>query len=111
MVTKWVLPFSGNYAVFSPDGTQVVSHYQTTAVVRNSSSGEIVAKFHMAPDEYDRYLCFSPNGRLVVATAGSTVYVWDITGSEPHLIETFIGHSGAIVSSYFPHLLFYLSIP
>jgi WD40 repeat protein len=96
--------FSGNYAVFSPDGTQIVSHYETTAVVRNSSSGEIVAKFHIAPDEYDRYLCFSPNGRLVVATTGSTVYVWDITGSSLALLKPSLDILALSTPSHFPLL-------
>ena len=104
------LAFSGNWIVFSPDGTQVVSYCQTTAMVRNSSSGEIVARFHMAPDRYNRYLCVSPDGRLVLATAGRTLYVWDITSSEPHLVETFTGHSGAIIAIIFPSPSSFISI-
>ena len=102
--------FYSSHAVFSPDGTQVASHYQTTATIRNTSSGEIVAKFHIAPNEFNRYLCFSPSGRLVVATVGSTAYVWDITSSEPHLIETSVGHSGAIISCIFPSPFSFISI-
>ena len=116
-VTQWDinghqvgLTFNGSCAGFSPDGTQVVSHYQTTATVRNTSSGEIVAKFHLVSNKYDQYLCFSPDSRLVVGTSGGTIYVWDIISSEPHLIETFIGHSSAIISLIFPSPSSFISI-
>ena len=102
--------FSGNWVVFSTDGTQVVSYCQTTAMVRDSSSREIVARFHMAPSRYNRYLCLSPSGRFVLATAGSTVYVWDITNPKPCLIETCNGHSGAIVSILFPSPSSFISV-
>ena len=104
------LTLDGHYVVFSPDGTRVVSHYKTTATVRKFSSGEIIAKFDMPPNNYNRYLCFSPNGGLVAATAGSTVYIWDITSSEPQLVETFNGHSGAIISIIFPLPSSFISI-
>ena len=91
----------GYYAAFSPDGTQVVIHHRTTTTVRNSSSREIVAEFHMAPTRGLQFLCFSPDGRLIVANSGSTVYVWETTSSGPHLIETFIGHSNPITSFAF----------
>ena len=45
--------------------------------------------------------CFSPNGRLIAVAAGSTAYVWDITSSEPHLVETFTSHMGTIISLAF----------
>ena len=93
--------FDGYYAAFSPDGTKVVLHYETTATIRNASSGEILAQFPMAYDKYVQYLCFSPDCRLILTTIGGTIYTWDITSSEPHLIETFVGHSGAITSLIF----------
>ena len=101
--------FDSYQFAFSPDGTQVISHYQNVAMVRNINSGEIVAKFYLADVQYDQHLCFSPNGRLIVANAGSTVYIWDITNSEPHLIETFIGHSGAITYFVFPSSASFIS--
>ena len=93
--------FDGRYVAFSSDGTQVISYHQTTVTVRNFSSGEIVARFHMAPTRYYRYLCISPDGRLVVANTENIVYVWDIASSEPHLIKAFVGHSGTITSLIF----------
>jgi WD40 repeat protein len=36
--------------------------------------------------------CFSPDGKLVAVSEQSIIHVWDITSSDPHLIETF--HEG-----------------
>jgi len=47
------------------------------------------------------YCCFSPDGRLVAVTVRHTAYIWDITGSEPHLVETLIGHANFITSLVF----------
>jgi WD40 repeat protein len=60
----------------------------------------IVAEFHMAND-YARYCCFSPDGRLIAAAVGKTAYVWDITSPDPHPIETFVGHTSDITSLVF----------
>jgi WD40 repeat protein len=69
-------------------------------MVQNSGSGATVAKFLTDSDFY--YCCrFSPNGRLIAVAGGSTAYVWDITGSDPHLSETFIGHTSCITSLTF----------
>ena len=48
-----------------------------------------------------KYCCFSPDGRLVAIAGGNTAYVWDITNSNPHLVETFIGHTKDITSLAF----------
>ena len=101
--------FDGYCAAFSPDGTKIVLHYKTTATIRNASSGEIQAQFPMAFDRYNQYLCFSPDCRLVIATVRGTIYVWDITSSEPHLIDTFVGHSGSISSLVFPSTTCFIS--
>ena len=89
--------FEGSYVDFSPDGTQTVSRYSDVATVRNTSSGAVATTFPVVLDKGFR--CdFSPNGRLVAVSAGRIAHVWDITGSEPHLIETFIGHTDDIRS-------------
>ena len=92
--------FAAAYADFSSDGTQILSYCWTTATIRSSISGEVLATFETIHDEY-QYCCFSPDGRLVAITAGSIAYVWSITGPEPYLIETFVGHSGFIASMVF----------
>ena len=46
-------------------------------------------------------LCLSPDSRLVAVAAESTVYIWDITSSNPHLVETFLGHTDNVTSLAF----------
>ena len=89
--------FEGSWFDFSPDGTQIVSRYEEVATVRNTSSGAVVTTFSVVPDECC-YCCFSPDGRLIAVSAWGVVHVWDITGSEPHLVETFVGHTDDIWS-------------
>jgi len=93
-------PSNGSHIAFSPDGTQFVSCYKPIVTVQNSDSGEIVARFQIAKGNA-QCCCFSLDGRLVAVAAGSTVYIWDITNSNPHLVETFIGHADYISSLIF----------
>jgi WD40 repeat protein len=85
-------PFDGSCIAFSSDGTQFVSCYESVVTVQNSDSGVIVAEFQVASSDI-QCCCFSPDGRLVAVASGNTAYVWDITSSDPHLVETFIGHT------------------
>ena len=86
---------NGSYIASSLDGTQFVLICGEDILVRNTSSRQIVAKFHMADDK-TRNCCFSPDGRLIAATVGQIAYVWDTTSSHPHPIETLHGHSDTI---------------
>jgi len=96
-----ILPtFDSFHVSFSPDGTQFVLSKGPVVTVRNSISRAIVAEFHM-PNSKTRFCCFSHNGRLVAVAAGDTAYIWDITGSDPQLVETFIGHTYPITSLVF----------
>ena len=89
--------FEGTSVDFSPDGTQTVSRYQEVATVRNISSGAVATTFPVVSDNRN-YCCFSPDGRFIVVSAGGIIHVWDIIGSEPYLIDTFIGHTGLVNS-------------
>jgi len=92
--------YDGHYIAFSPDGTQFILSGEDYATVHNTNSGLVVAKFHQ-PNTERSVLCFSPDHKLVVVTAHDNIYVWDITGSDPHLVETFIGHTSGITSITF----------
>ena len=92
--------YDGFHVVFSPDGTQFVLCNKAVVTVQNSASRAIVAKLHM-PNGNTNCCCFSPDGRLVGVSAGVTVYVWDITGPDPCLVSTFIGHTRDISSLVF----------
>jgi WD40 repeat protein len=91
--------YKGTHAAFSLDGTHLALCGEKVTTIQNFNSGAIVAK--CPTNSEPRCCCFSPNGRLVAVAAGSTAYVWDITGSDPHLIETFIGHTNDITSLTF----------
>ena len=91
--------YNGSCISFSPDQAQFVLCNGNSVIVQNSHSGTIVAKFHVHDDT--RCCCFSPDGKLVAAAAKNTAYVWNITSQGPHLIETFIGHTGYIRSLVF----------
>jgi WD40 repeat protein len=91
--------FKAHSAAFSSDGTHIVSCKGEVTTVQNSDSGVIVAKF--STDEKPQCCCFSPDGKLVAVTADVTAYVWDITGTDPCLINTFTGHTSRITSLAF----------
>jgi WD40 repeat protein len=93
-------PHNGSHIAFSPNGTQFVSCYEGVITVQHPSSGVIVAEFQVT-NGYTQYCCSSPDGRLVAIAGDNTVYVFDITSSDPHLVETFIGHTEHITSLVF----------
>jgi WD40 repeat protein len=90
----------GSHVAFSFDGTKFVLCNQAVVQVHNSDSGVVVAKFHIENTE-TCHCCFSPDGKFVAIAAGHTAYVWNITNSEPYLIETFTGHTKNITSLVF----------
>ena len=95
--------YDGSHVAFSSDGTLFASCNVPTVIVCNSSSGVIVAEFNAANIHplYSQYCCFSSDGRLIAIAADDIAYVWDITSSEPYLVETFTGHTGTITSLIF----------
>jgi len=92
--------YTGSYVAFSSDGVQFVSCAQAVITVQNTDSGATVVEFHLA-NKILSYCCFSPSGRFIAASAGHTIYLWDITGPDPHLVKTLIGHIGPITSLVF----------
>ena len=91
--------YDGSYIAFSPDYTQLVSWSGTTITVQNSDSRAIVAKFSVANGS--GCCCFSPDGRLIAASAGTIIRVWDIASPDPHPIGTFVGYTEGITSLVF----------
>ena len=94
----------GCYATFSPDGTHFISWGTRVVMVWNSNSGVIFTKYQV-PSGNVGHCCFSPNGKLVAGTSGNTIYIWDITSSDPHPIETLVGHTQEITSLVFSSTL------
>ena len=102
------LTHKGTNAVFSPDGNYFISCQEDVSTIQNSDSRVVVAqcqtpnyKPDIGRDISFISSCFSPNGRLVAAATRSFIYVWDITGSDPLLVETFIGDNGSFSSLTF----------
>jgi len=94
--------YNGHEVSFSPGGTQFVLYGRDGVMVHNINSRLVVAKFHIN-DSLDS-CCFSPDHKLIAGVVNGRanhIYVWDITGSDPHLIETFVGHTGHVASLAF----------
>ena len=96
---------TGFHAAFSSDGPHFVLYKGGVATVRKSDSGAVVATClasnNSGSNPNFNHSCFSPSGRLVAAATWNTVCVWDITGSNPLLIEASIGHAKEITSLIF----------
>jgi len=93
-------PVIGFCATFSLDGTQFVSCAQRAVTVRNTDSGATVVEFHIANNHPD-HCCFSPDGGLIAASDNYTIYLWSITGPNPHLVQILAGHTDDITSIVF----------
>jgi len=92
--------YAGSCVAFSSDGAQFVSCAQSAVTFQNTESGAAVAEFHLT-NEDPSHCCFSPDGKFITASAGHTIYLWDIIGSDPHLVKTLNGHTGNITSLIF----------
>jgi len=92
--------YDGSDVAFSFDGTQFVLCNYAVVTVRNTDSRAIVAEFQITNSK-TCCCCFSPDGKLVAVANHHTAYVWDITGPDPCLVGTFIGHTRMIVSLAF----------
>ena len=93
-------PHDGSFITFSSDGTLFASCNGSIVTIWNSNSREVVAEFYIADSNINCY-CFSPDNRLVAAAFENTAYIWDITSSDPCLIETIIGNANDFVSFSF----------
>ena len=92
----------GNCIAFSLDGSHFVSwkFEGRVATVWNSDSEGVVAELQ-SPGGYFYHCCFSPDGKFVAGCIDQTTYIWNITRSDPCLVETFLGHTEAITSLVF----------
>ena len=54
--------------------------------------------------DYNQHLphpCLRLSDRLIAVASGGAIKIWDITGSDPHLIRTYFGHNTPISSLVF----------
>ena len=94
--------YGGTHAIFSPDGSHFASWVfrGSVVIIQNLGTGAVIAKLQI-PGE-DCFCCqFSPDGKSVAVGDEKFIYIWDITSSDPHLIGTFIGHTGPVTSITF----------
>ena len=94
--------YEGSCVAFSSDGTHFVSWigWSRVARVQDSGSGVVVAELESPGDRFN-CCCLSPSGKFVAGGANHTIYIWDITGLDPCLVETLVGHTGTITSLTF----------
>ena len=92
----------GQFVAFSLDGSYFVSWRwrRTVATVQDSNSGGVVAELK-SPGSGFQCCCLSPGGKFVAGGDLHTIYIWDITGLDPCLIETLTGHTHNITSLTF----------
>ena len=100
--------YEGHNVVFSSDGAYFVSYVESVAIVRTSNSGAVIAELWVPSDVFE-CCSFSLDGKFLAGAAGNTIYIWDITGSDPCLVETLVGHTKLIVSLAFSPSLISLS--
>jgi WD40 repeat protein len=89
-----------NSAVFSPDGTKVVTaSYDKTAKIWEATTGRLLANFVGHTSEVNSAV-FSPDGsKLITASWDATAKIWEtVTG---HLLTNLIGHSLQVTSAVF----------
>ena len=102
--------YEGDGVAFSSDGTHFVSWKGQTAAVQDSRSGVVVTKLQISNDETFLQCCFSPGGEFLAGSADNTIYIWDISCSDPHLFKTLSGHTASITSLAFSSSLISASI-
>jgi len=89
---KFTPESDGSRFAFSLDGTQFVVCSGPVVKVQRSGSKEIVATFSI-PSGGIKCCCFSPDNQAIAVAAGITAYIWNITGTDPQLVETFTVNS------------------
>ena len=90
--------YEGSHVAFSSDGTHFVSWEIGAIMIQKSDSGVTITKLH-APDV--DHCCFSPDARFIAGACKRLIYIWDITGSDPCLIKTLVGHTMPVYSTIF----------
>ena len=92
-------PVPGRHVAFSPDGTQFASADGETVTIRNTISMMTIVEFNL--NRIVDCCCFSPDGRFIAIATNHGIYLWDITGPDPCLIQTLFGHNSWITSLVF----------
>ena len=109
--------YQGDYVTFSSDGTLFASWMAggSIATVQKSDSGVVVAELQ-GPSSREvkgsssgwlqhsrgfRCCDFSPDGKFMAGSIGPNIYIWNITSSAPHIVDTFNGCAEQVISLTF----------
>ena len=95
--------YNGTHIAFSPDCTKFALCDGGVVTVQDLKSRVIETQFHIDVGDAP-YCCFSPDGWLIATAVDSTVYVWDITNPDSHLVWTLVGNNVEIRSLIFSSL-------
>ena len=80
----------GSHVTFSMGEVKLVLCQWAVAVVQHFDSRQLSS-----------CCCLFPGSSLAAFAAGCAINIWDITGSNPHLVKTFVGHTKNISSLTF----------
>ena len=95
-----VPPITGSRIAFSSDGTQFISCHGGTATIQNADCGDVLAVFSPSTG-CPRCCCFSPDGKFVAFGVDKKIHLWDVTGSNPCFVKTFVEHTKDVNSLVF----------
>ena len=82
----------GSFAAFTVNSSQFTLCRKAFATVQDSEPLATTTDFNIPSGNFGR-CCFSPNGKLLVASHSKTAYIWDVTSSASHPVGTFAGHA------------------
>lgn len=75
---------------FSSDGKEILLGNEDGIVQRYSLNGALLQQYAGNNDALINDVCFSPDGRNVLAAKGKLVYIWDLAGN---LLDSLSGHT------------------
>ena len=84
--------YNGTYIAFSSDYTKFALCNQDVVIVQDCNSRAVENQLHVTDGDV-KCCCFSPDGKLIAAAAYLTIYVWDISSPDSHLIGTLVEHN------------------
>ena len=89
--------YEGFDVSYSPDGTRFIS---STTTIRDSETGAEAFRLHTT-DQSFQYCRFSLDGKFVACATSNKVFIWNVFGSVPSLVGSFVGHTEDITSLAF----------